>query len=203
VDHRPLLETLRELAPHHQLTVQAWSLDETALTMRLVLPTDHPASLRDPIRVGVHVTNSEVGLGAVTFSAFISRLVCSNGLIVKVADLGGFHHRHIGRIGELLPDLVNAALPRVLTEADRAGDRLVRLRERAAPEPVELFLHRWAQRLALSPEREAQVVASLEGETLYDLVNAFTLVAQQYPVGERIHIEAAMSHFLHDGGEEI
>jgi hypothetical protein len=203
VDHRPLLETIREWAPRHQLTVQAWSLDETALTLRLVVPTDHPASLRDPLRVGVHVTNSEVGLGAVAFSAFISRLVCTNGLVVKVADLGGFHRRHIGRIGELLAELVNEALPRVLTAAERAGYRFAQLREQAAPQSVDAFVQQTAQRLDLSHEWVPRVVALLEGETLYDVVNAFTRAAQPFPVAERVRIETAMSQFLHDGGDAI
>jgi hypothetical protein len=203
VDHRPLLESLRALAPRHHLTVTAWSLDDHFLTLRLLVQADHPASLADPFRVGLHVSNSEVGLGAVAFSAFISRLVCTNGLIVKVADLGGFHRRHLGRVGEVLPEIVQAALPQVLTEAERAGYRFAQLRGRPTPLAVEAFVARTAQQLELSQEARRSVVARLEGETLYDLVNAFTLAAQAFPVAERLRIETGMSQFLRDGGDEI
>jgi hypothetical protein len=201
VDHQPLLESLQELAPRHHLTVTAWSLDDHLLTLRLLVQADHPASLTDPFRVGLHVSNSEVGLGAVCFSAFINRLACTNGLVVKVADLGGFHRRHLGRVGEFLPVLVQAALPRVLAEAEQAGYRLARLRERGAPRPVAAFVQQTARQLALAPEWVPRIVGLLEGETLYDLVNAFTRAAQLSPVAERVRIETMMSQFLRDGGD--
>jgi hypothetical protein len=203
VDHPLLLQILCDLAPRHHLTVAAWSLDDHLLTLRLLVRSEHPASLPDPIRVGVHVSNSEVGLGAISFSALITRLVCTNGVIVKIADLGGFHRRHIGRVGEELSRLVQEALPRVLAAADEAGYRFAQLRFRAAPAPVETFVQQTAQRLDLSPEWVPRIVALLEGETLYDLINAFTLVAQQLPVADRVRIETGMSQFLRNGGDAI
>jgi hypothetical protein len=133
VDHRPLLESLRELAPRHHLTVTAWSLDDHLLTLRLQIPADHPASIADPFRVGLHVSNSEVGLGAVAVSAFISRLVGGNGLIVQVADLGGFRRRQWGRRWEALSAVVQEVLPQVLVAAEWTGYRFGQLRGRPTP----------------------------------------------------------------------
>jgi hypothetical protein len=203
VDHQHLLATLRDLALRHQLTVDAWSLDDHLLTLRLLVRADHPASLADPFRVGVHVSNSEVGLGAVAFSAFISRLVCTNGLIVKVADLGGFRRRHWGRSGESLPAVVQEVLPQVLATAERAGYRFARLRGQRHPLAVEALVARTAQQLELSQEARQSVLARLEGETLYDLVNAFTLAAQAFPVAERLRVETGMSQFLRNGGDAL
>jgi hypothetical protein len=202
LDHLPLLKELRELAPRYDLVVRHWSLDDHLLTLRLHVNADHPASSRDPLQVGVHLANSEVGRGAVAFTALVTRRVCSNGLVVKVADLGGFRRRHVGRVGEELPQIIREALLRTIAEADRAAYRFARLREQAAPQPVVAFIERTAQRLGLAPEWASWVELRLEGETLYDVVNAFTLAAQQFPVAERIRIETAMSQFLQDGGAE-
>jgi hypothetical protein len=39
----------------------------------------------------------------------------------------------------------------------------------------------------------------LEGESLFDVVNAFTRLAQGFPVAERVRIESLMSRFLQHG----
>jgi hypothetical protein len=88
VEHAPLLVTLRDLASQYNLSVQAWSLDDEQLILRLLVHADDAASLDDPLRLGLQVSNSEVGLGTISISAFITRLVCTNGLVIKVADLG-------------------------------------------------------------------------------------------------------------------
>lgn len=199
VDHLPLLEALERLLPEHRLSLGGWSLDDEQLTLRIVANADHPASLQDPLRVGLHVSNSEVGLGCVSLTALVTRLVCSNGLVVKVADLGGLHRRHVGRAGENLQETVHVALPRVLEEADEAARRFARLRHQPAPQPLEPFLERTAREAELPDEHFPRLAPLLEGETLYDVVNAFTRLAQGFPVAERVRLETAMSRFLRDG----
>ena len=202
VDHLPLLETLNRLLPRHRLSLGGWSLDDEQLTLRIVADADHPASLADPLRVGLHISNSEVGLGCVSVTALITRLVCSNGLVVKVADLSGIHRRHVGRTSENLQETIHGALPRVLEEADEAVRRFARLREQPAPQPLEPFLERTAREAELPEEHLPGLSAVLEGETLYDVVNAFTRVAQGFPVAERVRLETVMSRFLRDGANQ-
>ncbi len=199
VDHLPLIETLERLAPQHELKVNSWSLDDEVLTLRLLVDADHPASLDDPLRVGLHISNSEIGLGRISITALVTRLVCTNGLVVKVADLGGIHRRHVGRAGESLQEIALGALPLVLQEADEAAKRFVRLREEPAPQPVEEFVAKTALRAELPESALPLLQGALEGETLFDVVNAFTRVAQQFPVAERVRIETHMSQFLRDG----
>jgi hypothetical protein len=199
VDHLPLLQTLEQLLPQQGLSLGGWSLDDEQLTLRIVADADHPASLQDALRVGLHVSNSEVGLGCVSLTALVTRLVCSNGLVVKVADLGGLHRRHVGRAGENLQETVHGALPQVLAEAEQAVQRFARLREQPAPQPLEPFLQRTAKEAELPEEHLPRLTSVLEGETLYDVINAFTRVAQGFPVAERVRLETAMSRFLRDG----
>lgn len=198
VDHLPLLQTLQGLVPKSGLALQAWSLDDEQLTLRLLYRGDHPASLQDPLRVGLHVSNSEVGLGRISITPLITRLVCTNGLVVRVAELGGIHRRHVGKTGERLEAMVHAALPQVLEEADEACRRFVRLRETPAPAPVEEFLKQTAREAELPETAVPLALHVLEGETLYDVINAYTRAAQRFPVAERVRIETAMSRFLQD-----
>jgi len=195
-DHRVLLEALCELVPRYDLVLQAWSLDDEQLTVRLSARGEHPVSLRDPLRIGVHISNSEIGLGRIAITALITRLVCTNGLVVKAADLGGIHRRHIGRAGEDLETVIRSGMGKVLEEADVACRRFVRLREEPAPSPVDEFVRTSVKRYDL-PERVGPLALQhLAGETLYDVVNAFTRAAQTFPVHERLQIETTMSQFL-------
>lgn len=199
VDHLPLLLALQALVERHELGVQSWSLDDEHLTLRLLLKGEHPASLKDPLRVGLHISNSEIGLGRISITALITRLVCTNGLVVKVADLGGIHRRHIGRADEDLEAVVRMAIPRVLEEADQAATRFTALRSQAVPGEVDEFLARTVHDVELPETLLPRLTGAIEGETLYDVVNAFTRVAQDFPVAERVRIETLMSRFLRPG----
>jgi hypothetical protein len=197
-DHLPLLDMLQTMVPGYRLTVQGWSLDDELLTLRLLVNDDHPASLSDPLRIGLSISNSEIGLGRVAVNGLITRLVCTNGLIVNLADLGGIQRRHIGRAGENLYAFVKLGLTRVLQEADEAAWRLARLRAQPAPPPVEAFLQRTAKRADLPEALVPVAIATLEGETVYDTINALTSVAQRLPVANRLKVETAVSRLLCD-----
>jgi hypothetical protein len=198
-DHLPLLELLQTMVPGYGLTVRSWSLDDELLTLRLLVNDDHPASLADPLRIGLSISNSEIGLGRVAINGLITRLVCENGLVVKVGDLGGIQRRHIGRAGENLNALVHQGLTRVLQEADEAAWRLANLRTQPAPPPVEAFLQRTARQVDLPEALLPVAIATLEGESVYDIANALTSVAQRLPVAERLKVETAVSRFLRHG----
>lgn len=195
-DHLELLTSLREMLPGQRLGLSAWSLDDVQMTLRLMVDRDHPASLDDPIRVGLHISNSEVGLGRISVHGLITRLVCSNGLVVHLADLGSVHRRHVGKAGESLKEVIHEGLTRVMVEVHEAASRFVRLREEPVPEPMEAFLEKTAKQANL-PEALARKAWELaEGETVYDAINAFTLAAQSLKVADRVEAEAAMSRFL-------
>ena len=51
----------------------------------------------DPVRYGVMLANSEVGMGSLAAWAFIHRLVCSNGLVVTEADGPSVRRVHLGK----------------------------------------------------------------------------------------------------------
>ena len=195
-DHRDLLLTLREMLPGHGLRIAAWSLDDEQLTLRLMVDCDYPPSMGDPLRVGLHLTNSEIGLGRISVMGLITRLVCSNGLIVNVAELGAVHRRHVGRAGESLEGVIREGLTRVLADTHEAARRFVLLREIPAPQPIDQFMERTAKEHGLPELIVGKALYGMRGGTLYDVVNAFTSAAQQFPVSERLLVETAMSRFL-------
>ena len=84
-------------------------------------------------RPTVHLLNNHIGTGPVQFELGIYRLACSNGLVVKQADLGGFRERHTkytfpeiknlidGKLGELdrVTETLNSWHSRELTPQER------------------------------------------------------------------------------------
>jgi len=195
-DHLPLLRVVEALAPEYDLNVDCWSLDEERLTLRLLHKDDHPATLDDPLRVGVHIQNSEIGLSRISVTALITRLVCSNGLVLPMATIGGVSRRHIGKAGEDLHQTVATALPKVMEHAYRGCETFTRLREVRAPEPVEDFLQQAGRDAELPDSALKALPEVIEGESVYDVINAVTRVAQRLPVADRVRAETAMSHFL-------
>ena len=59
----------------------------------------------DPVRYGIMMTNSEVGMGSLSVWSFIHRLVCSNGLVVTETDGPGVRRVHLGKRMEDLTKL--------------------------------------------------------------------------------------------------
>ena len=71
----------------------------------------------DVVQAGVAISNSEVGLGAVSVQPLIYRLVCSNGMICQ--DFGE-RKAHIGRQAKGLEDNFNVYSDETLEATDRA-----------------------------------------------------------------------------------
>lgn len=71
--------------------------------------------------------------------------------------------------------------------------------EQPAPKPVEAFLRRTAREVELPESLLPDALATLAGDSLYDVINTLTRVAQRLPVAERVRIETAMSRFLREG----
>ena len=64
---------------------------------------------KDKLRPGISIRNSEVGLSSLAISAFILRLICTNGLVSKV-DIGGSACRHISsKVLEQFPIMMSEA----------------------------------------------------------------------------------------------
>lgn len=63
--------------------------------------------------INVVVMNNHMGMGSFKFELGIFRLVCSNGLVIKDKDMGGFNIRHSGYSFEELQVTLNEAIERL------------------------------------------------------------------------------------------
>lgn len=78
--------------------VDSCELTDSRMYLKVVNPRiEAEITKGDIVQAGIMITNSEVGLGSVTISPLIFRLVCSNGLIVSDNSIRKYH---VGRVNE-------------------------------------------------------------------------------------------------------
>jgi len=79
-------------------TVESCELTDSRMYLKVVTPRiTAEVKPGDVVQAGVIITNSEVGMGSVSVSPLIFRLVCTNGM---VAQDGRVRKYHIGRANE-------------------------------------------------------------------------------------------------------
>lgn len=100
----------------------------------------------DYVQAGVVISNSEVGLGAVSVQPLVYRLVCSNGLCVN--DFGE-RRAHVGRAAKAMEDSFNVYTDETLAAEDRAF--MLKLRDTTLA--------------AIEEARFAQIVGRLQDST--------------------------------------
>ena len=90
------------LAGNDQYEVMSCEVTEKRLYLKVV---NHRLEMEvrkgDIVQAGVMISNSEVGLGAVSIQPLVYRLVCTNGLII---DDFGERRNHVGRQAKMAED---------------------------------------------------------------------------------------------------
>ena len=82
--------------------VESCELTDSRMYLKVVNPrVTAEIKKGDIVQAGVLISNSEVGMGSVTVSPLIYRLVCSNGMIAEDGKLRKFH---VGRANESRED---------------------------------------------------------------------------------------------------
>jgi hypothetical protein len=128
----------------------------------------------DKMTPGISISNSEVGLASLSVSAFILRLVCTNGMVAKTEIAASYRH---------VSTKILTELPQVLQKvADGLGkqkDRLKLSLESPVADPLAT-IERFNRQFALG-EREKEAVAwawpQEVGETMFNVVNTYTRAA--------------------------
>ena len=153
----------------------------------------------DYVQAGVVISNSEVGLGAVSVQPLLYRLICTNGMVIN--DFGQRKH-HIGRAAKVMDDSFELYSDATIEAEDKAF--LLKLRDvtRAAIEetrfnqivdtlrestdaritgPVQDVVELTGKSLGITQDEQDGVLKYLiEGGdlSLYGLSNAFTRFSQ-------------------------
>lgn len=112
----------------------------------------------DVVEGGVVITNSEVGMGAVSVQPFVNRLVCTNGMVVnEMAD----RKTHVGRVVQP----INGSMQILSTETVEAEDKafVLRLRDAAKVAIDEVMFERVVRKLQ---ESEGQKITGDPGEVV-------------------------------------
>ncbi len=77
------------------LQIASCEITEQKLYMKVISPKTETEIVKgDPVRAGFVVSNSEIGMGAISVAIFIDRLVCTNGMI---STEFGQRRNHVGR----------------------------------------------------------------------------------------------------------
>jgi len=173
-DNKEVLDRLLEHGYKPNTRVQC-SLDDEFM---LVSVPDERETFRingDRMTPGISVSNSEVGLAALSISTFTLRLVCTNGMISKTEVSASYRH---------VSDKLLSSLPGVLNEL-KAGFGQQREQFRISLESKvdnpEATIESFNRQFELRKEEKEAVewaLAQEYGFTMFSVVNTYTKAAQ-------------------------
>jgi hypothetical protein len=193
-DNKDIIEKLEQMGTNLETPVEC-RLDPEF--MMLNIPDEEKTfSIQkgDRFQPGFSIVNSEVGLSALSISAYTVRLICTNGLISTGSVT--VSHRHVSdRIADNIPDIVQ----NVSKNLDYQK-RLWKLSLESPVDHVQNTFDSFNARFNLNEdEREAVNWAWIkeQGQTMFNIINTYTK-ASQSP-----HISAESSHRLQKTGGSI
>lgn len=172
------------------LDIKNLSLDDRYLNLRMTIPAMkvNVGTIQKPdnVMIGIHISNSEVGCGSLRVDSCLYRLVCSNGLVVRVGgdSLMAQRHMHIN------DNAMEEALGKSLLEAVKVGDKAVEqfavLQDKPISNPMA-EISKIAQSQKYSKKFEENIKQNYETErtitgkdTAFEIVNALTRSAQNF-----------------------
>jgi hypothetical protein len=128
----------------------------------------------DKMTPGISISNSEVGLASLSVSAFILRLICTNGMVAKTEISASYRH---------VSTKILTELPQVFAKvADGLGkqkDRLKLSLESPVTDPLAT-IESFNRQFGLGEREKAAVEWAWPqeaGETMFAVVNAYTRAA--------------------------
>lgn len=193
MDHDEFLRTVLPLLSLNScLNVQEAFLSDSHLQLSITLEeNDRHVRPGDPVKYGVVLLNSEVGLGSLSLSSFIYRLVCSNGLVVPERE-GSLRRIHLGRAMADVNDSYNKSIWREYSNAikelltGKRFEEIMASMRAAAAKPIvkdaEVIVEEIGKKFNLSKEEQALVKTQYEANadmSVWGLINAVTEVAKE------------------------
>lgn len=90
--------SLPTLLESPDIQIVSTDITDTRLYLKALFPRiEGDVKAGDIVQAGVVISNSEVGLGTLTVSPMLFRLICKNGMIADVAGQYGLKKYHLGR----------------------------------------------------------------------------------------------------------
>ena len=193
MDNDEFLKTvLPILSLNPNLNLQEAFLSDTHLQLSITMEeNERHVRPGDAVKYGVVLLNSEVGLGSLSLSSYIYRLICLNGLVVPERE-GSLRRIHLGRAMADVNDNYNRSIWREystaikeLLSSKRFEEILASMREAAAKPIVkdaEAIVEEIGKKFNLSKEEQALVQAQYEANadmSVWGLVNSVTEAAKE------------------------
>ena len=193
MDHDEFLKSvLPILSLNPNLNVQEAFLSDTHLQLSIILEeSDRHVRPGDAVKYGVVLLNSEIGLGSLSLSSFIYRLVCSNGLVVPEHE-GSLRRIHLGRAMADVNDNYNRTIWREYSSAvkelltGKRFEEIMASMRAAAARPIvkdaEVIVEEIGKKFNLSKEEQAMVKAQYEANadmSVWGLINSVTEAAKE------------------------
>jgi len=174
LDNFKVLEQLEKCGYKDNTSVQC-SLDEEFMSLSILDGKNSFHINGDNFTPGISIANSEVGLSSLHISAFILRLICTNGLVARKEVKSSY--RHISqKVMEEFPAVVNevsSSLGRQKQQFD--------ISMKSTIDNVDQTMKTFNKQYALSEEeRKAVQWGFLQepGNKMFDVINAYTRASQ-------------------------
>lgn len=196
--------------------LQVVSCEVTEQKMYIKVVTDKVAgevTKGDVVQAGLSISNSEIGMGAISIQPLVYRLVCTNGMILPDSCL---HQRHVGARADKSESVYKMLSQEALLADDRAillkvrditrasvtqvvFDKTVDKLRAAAGQPItgrsEAVVEKLTKKMAFRQEEADDILEHLlrDGDlSKWGLVNAITRTAQDSSSYDRAtELEAA------------
>lgn len=118
IDNLEIASAIQPLfAGQEGMEVMSCEVTENKLYLKIVNHRLEMACVGDRVQAGVIISNSEVGLGAVSVQPLVYTLACTNGMVVNSM---GERRTHVGRAAKVLEDSFNIYTDETLEAEDHA-----------------------------------------------------------------------------------
>ncbi len=175
MDNHEVIEKLDGFGYDQDTEVQCF-LDNEFMTINIPDPERTFYINGDRMKQGISISNSEVGLSSLSVSAFILRLVCTNGLISTVKEVKE-SYRHISmKVIERFPEAVSTVNANMGKERDQ-----LKISMQSKVDDPESTIKSFNRQFQINKdEREAIDWAwpYEEGDTMFNIINTYTRASQ-------------------------
>jgi hypothetical protein len=129
----------------------------------------------DKFRPGISISNSEVGLASLSISAFLLRLVCTNGMVSKTEISASYRHVSTKILDEF-PQVMEKISYELAAQRDKIGLSM----ESRVDDPLKTIesFNRQFQLNQLQREAVEWAWPQEDSDTMFAVVNTYTRAAQ-------------------------
>ena len=211
LDNRDVMNALHEVVKEiPNAEVEGFYLDDRRTHIRLTLPElsvdfgeavgETVDGMRDILRVGVDIINSEIGASSLVVSPLVFRLVCLNGLRAWREEGDVFRQRHIHLSSQELFGRMNEAVGSAIKAGDELIERMYETKKFKVESPLEV-IEKLSKKQMYSQEliETAKTNYLIEpSKDLYGVMNAFTRTARDLKNEQRLEVERFAGSLLTD-----